>query len=123
MAKADKATSKMTIYHNPRCGKSRTALQLLKASGVEPEVIPYLEEPPTATRLRELLKLLGLKAIEVVRRNETVAKELGIGRKDYSDAELIDLMVRHPILIERPIVVKGKKAVVARPPERVHEII
>lgn len=117
------AKSMVTIYHNPRCGKSRMALQLVEEAGAEPEIIRYLDDPPAASELCALLKLLKVKPIELVRKGEPAAKELGIGRKEYTDAELIALMVKNPILIERPIVVKGKKAVVARPPERVHEIL
>ncbi len=117
------ARTNVTIYHNPRCGKSRSALKLIEDAGIEPQVIRYLEEPPSATRLRELLKLLALKPIELIRTKEAVARELGIGKKDYTDAELVKLMVDNPILIERPIVVKGKKAVVARPPEKVNDIL
>lgn len=117
------AKAAVMIYHNPRCSKSRQTLKILQEQGIEPEVILYLDRPPSKTRLAELIKQAGLEPIDVVRVKEKTAKELGIGKKDFRDAELITLMVENPILIERPIVVKGRKAVLARPPERVEEIL
>ena len=117
------AKSKITIYHNPRCTKSRQTLKRIEAAGIEPDVVLYLEKPPNKTRLAELLKMLGLAPIELIRRKEKVAKELGIGKKDYTDKQLIDLMCKNPVLIERPIVVKGKRAVLGRPPENVDALL
>ncbi len=115
--------SAVTIYHNPRCGKSRAALKLIEEAGIEPKVVRYLEEPPDAATLGRLLKLLGMKPIELIRTGEPVAKELDIGKRPYTDKQLIDLMAKHPILIERPIVVCGSRAVLGRPPERVKELL
>lgn len=113
----------VTIYHNPRCGKSRAALRLIEEAGVEAKVVRYLEEPPSAAALGKLLKLLGMKPSELIRTGEPIAKELGIGQRAYTDKQLIDLMAEHPILIERPIIVRGSRAVVGRPPERVKELL
>lgn len=106
------------IYHNPRCSKSRDALKLLQDAGVEVEVIEYLRTPPTAAQLKAILKKLGIKPEQLVRKSEAIYKEHYAG-KTLSDAEWIAAMVEHPILIERPILVKGDRAVVGRPPERV----
>ena len=113
MAKPD-----LFILHNPRCGKSRDALKLLQDGGVDVEVIEYLKTPPTAAQIKTILKKLGMKPEELVRKGEAIYKERYAG-KTLSDAEWIAAMVEHPILIERPIFVKGDKAVVGRPPERV----
>ena len=106
------------LYHNPRCSKSRDALKLLQHAGVEVEVIEYLMTPPTAVQLKSILKKLGMKPEELVRKSEAIYKEQYAG-KTLSDAEWIAAMVEHPILIERPLLVKGDRAVVGRPPERV----
>lgn len=115
--------SDVTIYHNPRCNTSRTVLKMLQDDGIEPEVVLYLDNPPTKARLAELAKLAGLKPIEMIRRKEPIAKELGIGTRDFTDAQLCGLMAQHPILIERPLVVKGRKALIARPPDRLRELL
>jgi arsenate reductase len=104
------------IYHNPRCSKSRDALKLLQDAGVEVEVIEYLKTPPTAAQLRAILNRLGMKPEDLVRKGEATYKEHYAG-KTLSNADWIAAMVEHPILIERPIFVKGDKAVVGRPPE------
>ena len=110
------------IYHNPRCSKSRATLALLEERGVEPEVVEYLKTPPTRDELKALLAKLGIKASDLIRRNEQAFKDSG---KDLSapDDELIDLMVQNPILIERPIVVVGDRARIGRPPESVLDIV
>jgi arsenate reductase len=113
----------VTMYHNPRCGKSRETLQLLQARDIEPRVVEYLNEPPTAAELEALLKKLGLSARELLRTKEVIYKELKLDNPELSEAQLIDAMVKHPILIERPIVVSGNKARLGRPPERVLEIL
>jgi len=114
---------RVTLYHNPRCSKSRQALELLRKRGIEPEVIEYLEHPPSKARLRDLLRILGMGPRELMRRGEEVYKSGKLGDPSLSDRELIDAMVEHPILIERPIAVAGRRAVVGRPPERVLEIL
>lgn len=111
----------MKIYHNPRCSKSRQTLALLKENGVEPEVLLYLENIPTVSELKELLSKLGIKPIQLIRKGEKDWKENYNG-KELSDAQIIDAMVAYPKLIERPIVVKGNKAVIGRPPENVLEL-
>lgn len=109
------------IYHNARCSKSRGACELVAEAGVKAEIINYLETPPTRAELEDLLKKLGMKASELLRRGEAVFKERYADR-DLSEAEALEAMLAHPILMERPIVVRGDKAVVARPPERVKEL-
>ena len=114
--------SEYTIYHNPRCSKSRNTLALLKEKGIEPQVILYLETPPNSGQLKSLLGKLGLSATELVRRGEDAYKACGLG-KDSSEEKLIAAMAAHPKLIERPIVVRGKRAVLGRPPENALDLI
>jgi len=111
------------IYHNPRCSKSRQTLQLLEDRSIAPQVIKYLETPPDAATLSDLLDMLGLEPRELMRKKEMEYKESGADNPGLSRDELIALMVNHPKLIERPIVVSGGKAALGRPPERVLEII
>lgn len=110
------------IYHNARCGKSREGLQILENSGKEFEVINYLQQPPTKEELKLLLKNLGVSAMELVRQKEKVWIENYKG-KALSEEEIIEAMVQNPILMERPIVVNGDKAVVGRPPENITAIL
>lgn len=112
----------MKIYHNPRCTKSRQTLALLQENGVEPQVVEYLKELLSAEELKELIGFLGIIPLELVRKNETIWKEQFKG-KELSDDELIQAMVDNPKLIERPIVVKQKKAALGRPPENVLQLI
>jgi len=114
--------SAVTIYHNPRCSKSRNTLALLEENGVSPKVVLYLETPPDAAELKGLLQKLGMKASELVRRGEDDYKTAGLD-KNSSDREVLAAMVKYPKLIERPIVVKGGKAVLGRPPENVLALI
>ena len=114
--------SEYTIYHNPRCSKSRNTLALLKENGIEPQVVLYLETPPNSGQLKSLLGKLGLSAAELVRGGEDAYKSCGLS-KDSSEEQLIAAMVAHPKLIERPIVVRGKRAVLGRPPENALELI
>jgi len=111
----------VTIYHNPRCNTSRKTLALLEKKSVKPQVIEYLKTPPTAAELKQLLAKLGLKPRELLRKKE--AKEAGLDKSDLTDAQLIAGMVKHPITIERPIVVKGNRAALGRPPEGVLKIL
>ncbi|NMG35006.1 arsenate reductase (glutaredoxin) [Azoarcus sp. TTM-91] len=113
--------SDIRIYHNPRCGKSRSACALLAEKGVTPEVVEYLKTPPSKEELRGLLAKLGMKPEALLRKGEDVFKEHYAG-KQLDDDGWLDAMVAHPILIERPIIVRGDKAVVGRPPERVNEL-
>ena len=111
--------SDYTIYHNPRCSKSRQTLQLLVERGIEPKTVLYLETPPSATELKQLIAKLGISPRQLLRKGEDAYKALGLADVGKSDAELIAAMVTEPKLIERPIVVKAKRAVLGRPPENV----
>ncbi|MCG8563275.1 MAG: arsenate reductase (glutaredoxin) [Hyphomicrobiales bacterium] len=113
----------VTIYHNPRCSKSRQTLALLEERGADPQVIEYLKTPPTAAELKAVLKMLGMRPRDLMRRNEAPYKELGLGDDSLSDDALIEAMVENPILIERPVVVKDGRAAIGRPPESVVEIL
>lgn len=113
----------VTIYHNPRCSKSRQTLALLQENGVEPEQILYLDNPPTPAELTALLKKLGISARDLLRKGEEAYKTQGLADKGLSDDALVAAMCAHPKLIERPIVVKGERAVLGRPPENVLELI
>ncbi|MDB2414318.1 arsenate reductase (glutaredoxin) [Rickettsiales bacterium] len=114
---------KAIIYHNPRCSKSRLTLDLLKENEVETIIVEYLKSTPGVFEFKNILKMLGKTAHEVVRKGEPVYKELGLDKKDLSEMELIKIMVKNPKLIERPIVVVDQKAVIGRPPENILEII
>jgi len=111
----------VTIYHNPRCSKSRQTLELLRENGVEPTIVDYLETPPSASELTAILAKLGKSAAELVRKNE--AAEEGIDVANLDNDSLIEALVAHPRALERPIVVKGDKAAVGRPPESVLGIL
>ena len=115
--------SKTTIYHNPRCSKSRQTLQLLEDNGVQPEIVLYLETPPDADTIKGLLKKLGIGARDLLRKGEDEYKENNLKDPSLSDEQLVAAMVAHPKLIERPIVVKGARAVLGRPPENVLELL
>ena len=112
------------IYHNPKCSKSRETLKLLNDKGIEPEIILYLENPPSASELTAVLNKLEMEARQLIRFKEPIAEELGISpTDDRPDAEWVCLMIENPILIERPIVVASKKAAIGRPPEKVLQLI
>ncbi|GLZ88164.1 arsenate reductase [Metapseudomonas resinovorans] len=113
----------LTLYHNPRCSKSRGALELLEARGLAPTIVRYLETPPSAAELRALLAKLGLSARQLLRTGEDEYKTLGLDDASLSEEQLIAAMTTHPKLIERPILIAGDKAVVGRPPEKVLEIL
>lgn len=108
-----------TLYHNPRCSKSREALSLLQANGCDPDIIIYIDTPPTAKQLKELLASLGISARQLIRKTEDAYKELNLADEKLSEAALIKAMAANPKLIERPIFINKGKAVVARPPEKV----
>jgi len=112
----------VTIYHNPRCSKSRATLALLKEHGVEPEIIEYLKTPPSEAELDRILSMLGKEPLELMRKGEAEFKE-HIQGKTLSRAEAIALMVANPVVIERPIVVKGDRAAIGRPPESVLDVV
>ncbi len=113
----------LKIYHNPRCSKSRKTLALLEENGLEPKIILYLENPPTADDLTIIVDALGGDVRAIIRKGEAAYKELDLSAADKTKDELIKVMVENPILIERPIVVNGAKAAVGRPPETVLDII
>lgn len=113
----------VTIYHNPRCSKSRQTLALLTERGLEPEIVEYLKDPPDAATLSELLDRLGREPRDLMRKSEAEYKSLGLADPALDRDALIAAMVEHPILIERPIVVAGKRAALGRPPEAVLEIL
>lgn len=115
--------SSVTLYHNPRCSKSRQALALLRERGVEPEIVRYLEDPPDAATLKRLLDRLRLGPRQILRTGEVEYRELGLADPDLSDEALIDAMVRHPRLIQRPIAVSGDRVALGRPPERVLDVL
>ncbi|WP_320730894.1 arsenate reductase (glutaredoxin) [Enterobacter sichuanensis] len=117
-------TDAVKIYHNPRCSKSRDTLSLLKSNGVEPEVVLYLDTPPDAQTLRQLLHMLGMgSARDLMRKKEDLYKSLNLDDSRLTEAELVQAMVENPKLIERPIVVANGQARIGRPPEDVLEIL
>lgn len=113
----------LTLYHNPRCSKSRQALQLLQARGVEPHVVKYLETPPTAAELAAILDKLGMEPRQLLRTQEDEYRAAGLDDAGLSRDQVIARMVAHPILIERPIAVTAHAAAVGRPPEKVLELL
>ncbi|WP_417662985.1 arsenate reductase (glutaredoxin) [Pseudomonas sp.] len=113
----------LILYHNPRCSKSRAALQLLEDRGLTPEIVRYLDTPPTAEQLSAVLGKLGIAARALLRTGEDDYKTLNLAAPELSEAQLIAAMVAHPKLIERPILIAGDRAVVGRPPENVLEIL
>ena len=115
--------SDITIYHNPVCGTSRNTLAMIRNSGCEPHVIEYLKSPPTKEKLQELLRAMAIPPRELLRQKGTPYDELGLGDPKWTDAELIDAIVRHPILMNRPIVVTPLGAKLCRPSERVLDLL
>lgn len=113
----------ITIYHNPRCSKSRQALQLLRDKGIEPVVIEYLRTPPDKNTLKNLLSMLGMGPRQLMRKKDKEYKELGLADPAVGDEKLLEAMVEHPRLLERPLVVNGEKAALGRPPEKVLDIL
>lgn len=120
----DAMNDRVVIYHNPRCSKSRETLALLQQQGIEPQIIRYLDTPPDSDTLGKLLQMLGFThARDLMRRSETLYKELHLADETLSDAQLIEAMASHPKLIERPIVVVDGQARLGRPPENVLAIL
>lgn len=115
--------SEVTIYHNPRCSKSRQTLAILEAQGVTPTVVEYLTSPPDAETLRSLLQMLGMGPRDLMRKKEDAYQANNLGDDKLSDDDLINAMIEHPILIERPIVVKDGRAILGRPPENVEALL
>lgn len=114
---------KVTIYHNPRCGKSRQTLQLLKEQAITPEIIEYLKTPPNAVELDDILHKLGMEPRELMRKKEAPYKANHLDDMALDRQALIDAMIKHPILIERPIVLAHNKAAIGRPPEAILAIL
>jgi arsenate reductase len=115
--------AEFTIYHNPRCSKSRQTLALLTEQGVTPDINLYLETAPAAGEINQLLGQLGIGARDLLRKGEAVYKEAGLADTSLSEAQLVAAMAAHPQLIERPIVVRGARAVLGRPPENVLDLL
>ena len=113
----------MTIYHNPKCGTSRNTLEMIRKSGVEPQVIEYLRTPPSREELVDLIKRTGLPVRDILRQKGTPYDELGLGEDRWTDDQLIDFMMEHPILINRPIVVSEKGVRLCRPSEKVLDLL
>lgn len=114
---------KMVIYHNPRCSKSRATLELLRERKIEPTIVEYLNNPPSITELKDILSWLKLSARDLLRRNEPEYKAAGLENNELSEDQIIEAIVKHPILLERPIVVNENKAAIGRPPENVLSIL
>ncbi len=115
--------SNVTIYHNPRCSKSRQTLALLQEKGIEPQIVLYLEQTPNASELEDLIRMLGISPRAMLRKGEDAYKENNLADQSLSDEELIAAMTQYPKLIERPIVVANNKAALGRPPESVLDIL
>jgi len=113
---------KIIIYHNPRCSKSRATLALLEENDINPEIIYYLENPPRPHELTALLKKLDMSLNEILRKSEAEYEDLGLGDSNLSEEIVLDLVCKHPILIQRPIVVRGERAVLGRPPENIFKL-
>ena len=113
----------IVIYHNPKCGTSRNTLAMIRQSGEEPEVVEYLKSPPTRERLVQLIRLMSIRPRDLLRRKGTPYEELGLDDPKWSDDQIIDFMIAHPILINRPIVVTSKGARLCRPSEAVLDIL
>ena len=113
----------ITLYHNPRCSKSRQALELLRSRDVEPEIIEYLKTPPSATELERILGLLAMEPRMLMRKKESVYSELALGDESLVRHELIQAMIEHPILMQRPIALSAERAALGRPPDKVLEVL
>jgi arsenate reductase len=112
----------ITIYHNPRCAKSRSTLAIIRERGFEPVIVEYLETPPTRVELLAIVRKLGIRPEQLVRKGEALYKDRFAG-KALSDDQWLDALLKHPALIERPIVVRGGQAVIGRPPENVEQLL
>jgi arsenate reductase (glutaredoxin) len=115
-------TSTITLLHNPRCSKSRSALALLHDKGLEPNVVEYLKTPPSKAALKEILAKLGMKPLQIVRKGEDIYKQQ-FAKKTLSDDQWLEVLEKNPILIERPIAIRGDRAVIGRPPEEVLKLL
>ncbi len=116
-------SDKVRIFHNPRCSKCRLTMEILNDKGIEASVVEYLNSPPNSSELNEVLDLLGIEPRELMRKHETPYKENNLDNPDLSHEQLVQAMIDNPILIERPIIINGKKATIGRPPEKVLDIL
>lgn len=114
---------KITIYVKPTCTTCRKVLKILRESGVDFDSVNYFEEPLSKKTLTQLVKSLGIMPRDLLRKNEKIYKELGLSKKELSDSQIIELMVKHPDLLQRPIVIKGKEVVLARPAEEIEKLL
>jgi arsenate reductase (glutaredoxin) len=121
--KLESAMKSVKIYHNPRCSKSRQTLELIESGGAKPEIVEYLKQSPDFSELDNILKMLGIEPRELMRHNEKAYQENNLGDATLSREDLINAMIANPILIERPIVIIGKRAIIGRPPEKVLELL
>lgn len=119
----EQSVTRVTLYHNPRCSKSRQALELLRGKNVEPEIVEYLDSPPSISELDAILNMLAMEPRQLMRRNEAIYKDLALDDESLDRHSLLQAMVEHPILIERPIAVAGGRAALGRPPENVLDIV
>jgi len=119
----DQSMIRVSLYHNPRCSKSRRALECLRGANVEPDIIEYLKSPPTVSELDEILKLLAMQPRELMRKKEAVYTDLALDDEKLDRRSLLEAMVAHPILIERPIAVANGRACLGRPPENVLDVL
>lgn len=115
--------SRLIIYHNPSCSKSRETLQILEDNHLSPDIIEYLEQPPTAEELKGVIEMLGVTARDLMRTNEPVYRQANLDDDTLTDHEIIEAICEHPALLQRPIVISGTRAVIGRPPARVLEIV
>ncbi|MBL8663536.1 MAG: arsenate reductase (glutaredoxin) [Alphaproteobacteria bacterium] len=113
----------VTIWHNPRCSTSRRVLEMIRNKGIEPHVVEYLKTPPSAAELKAVLAKLGIGARDLLRKKEPDYRKRGLDDDKVTDAAAIRAMTENPVLIERPVVLAGRRAVLARPPERVFEVL
>ncbi|HSR63899.1 MAG TPA: arsenate reductase (glutaredoxin) [Gammaproteobacteria bacterium] len=113
----------VTMYHNPRCSKSRQTLELLRSRGIEPQIIEYLKSPPDADTLKNILAMLEMEPRDLMRKKEAAYREEGLDDESLGRDDLIAAMIKHPILIERPVVIHNGKAAIGRPPESVLDIL
>ena len=113
----------LTIYHNPRCSKSRQTLELINNHGVEVEIVEYIKQPPSIEQLKNILSSLNLKAQDIMRKKEAEYKDSGLNNASLTEEQQLKLMIKNPKVMERPIVVKGNKAIIGRPPENVLALI
>jgi arsenate reductase len=117
------SNTRFVIYHNPRCSKSRETLQILEDNNLTPAVIEYLDEPPTQQELKTIIEMLGVSARDLLRTGEQIYQDAKLDNDELSEDEIIATICEHPILLQRPIVVSGERAVIGRPPTKVLEII